>query len=69
MKAKSGNLQFVECGLEDNKKDGVSDAGEFKLSKMQPEFLFLCVKDEKRRKKLMTKRYDKIFDQLKIKVT
>ena len=57
------------CGLEDNKKDGVSDAGEFKLSKMQPEFLFLCVKDEKRRKKLMTKRHDKIFDQLKIKVT
>ena len=57
------------CGLEDNNKDGVSDAGEFKLRKIQPEFLFLCVKDAKRRKKLMTKRYDKIFDQLKIKVT
>ena len=44
------------CGLEDNNKDGASDAGEFKLGKMQPEFLFLCVKDEKRRKKINDKK-------------
>ena len=43
-------MQFVMCGLVDNKTDGVSDAGEFKPRKVQSEFLFLCVKDEKRRK-------------------
>ena len=44
------------CGLADNKKDGVSDASGFKPRKVQSEFLFLCVKDEKRRKKIMKKR-------------
>ena len=44
------------CGLADNKKDGVSDVSGFKPRKVQSEFLFLCVKDEKRRKKIMKKR-------------
>ena len=52
------------CCLVDNKKDGVSEE-----SAMQSESLFLCVKDEKRRKTLMEKRYNKIFDQLKCNVT
>ena len=44
------------CGLVDNKKDGVSEESE-----MQSEFLFLCVKDEKRRKKINEKRYHKSY--------
>ena len=38
------------CCLVDNKKVGVSEE-----SAMRSESLFLCVKDEKRRKKLMEK--------------
>ena len=39
------------CCLVDNKKDGVSEE-----SAMQSESLFLCVKDEKRRKKINGKK-------------
>ena len=43
-KTKSGNLQFVMCGLVDAKKDDVSVAGEFKPRKVQSKFLFFMCK-------------------------
>ena len=52
------------CGLRDNKKDGVSDASEFKPRKVQSEFLFLCVKDEKRRKKNSKKGITKFLKKI-----
>ena len=53
------------CGLADNKKDGVSDASGFKPRKVQSEFLFLCVKDEKRRKKNNEKKVKQNFRSVK----
>lgn len=54
-KTKSGNLQFVMCGLVDSKKDDVSDAGEFKPRKVQSKFLFFMCKGWAEEKKINEK--------------